>query len=80
MVATPWAAVDKSACGQCVAVSYTEEGFTRMVYAVTVDATGGYFNLDKSGFAGLGGYDAFAAGTLIGSAATVPLENCRRAA
>lgn len=80
MIATPWAGVDKSACGQCVAVSYTDAGYTRTVYAVTVDATGGYFNLDKAGFAGLGGYDAFAAGTLTGSAVTVPIEKCMRVA
>ncbi|KAJ4393848.1 hypothetical protein N0V93_003063 [Gnomoniopsis smithogilvyi] len=81
LIATPWAAADKSACGQCVAVSYTTtSGLKRTVYAVTVDATGGYFNLDKAGFAGLDGYDGFAAGTLVGSAVTVPLEKCLRAA
>lgn len=81
LLATPWAGVDKSACGQCVAVTYTNEsGETRTVYAVTVDATGGYFNLDKASFAGLDGYGSFAAGTLVGSALTVPIEKCKRQA
>lgn len=81
LVATPWAAADKGACGQCVAVSYTtDSGLERTVYAMTVDATGGYFNLDKSGFAGLAGYDSFAAGTLVGGAVTVGIEKCLRAA
>lgn len=81
LIATPWAATDKNACGQCVAVTYTNTaGTKRTVYAVTVDSTGGYFNLDKAGFAGLDGYGSFAAGTLVGSAVTVPIEKCKRAA
>lgn len=80
VIATPWAAQDKNACGQCVALTYTnEEGEKRKVYAVTVDATGGYFNVDKAGFAGLGGYGSFAAGTLSGEAETVDIKKCKRA-
>lgn len=81
LIATPWAADDKSACGQCVEVSYTNaNGTTRKVYGLTVDATGGYFNFDKAGFAGLDGYGSFAAGTLRGSANTVDISKCLRAA
>ncbi|CAN8101081.1 unnamed protein product [Discula destructiva] len=80
IIATPDAANDKGQCGQCVAVSYTNAaGKKRTVYAVTVDSTAGFYNLDKAGFAGLDGYGSFAAGTLKGDAVPVDIKHCRRA-
>lgn len=80
IIATPWAADDKNACGQCVEVTYTNAaGEKRKVYGVTVDSTGGYFNLDQAGFAGLDGRAAFDAGTLQTTTKTVDLQKCRRA-
>lgn len=80
IIATPWAANDKNACGQCVEITYTNaNGIKRKVYGITVDSTGGYFNLDKAGFAGLNGYGSFAGGTLHGSAKAVDIAKCQRA-
>lgn len=62
-----------------MAITYTNAaGIERTINALTVDSTEGYFNLDKAGFAGLDGYGSFAAGTLIASAETVPIEDCVR--
>lgn len=61
-------------------VTYTNAaGEKRKVYGVTVDSTGGYFNFDQAGFAGLDGRGSFDAGTLQATAKTVDLEKCRRA-
>ncbi|KKY38389.1 putative allergenic cerato-platanin asp f13 [Diaporthe ampelina] len=80
IIATPWAADNKTACGQCVEVTYTNAaGEKRKVYGVTVDSTGGYFNFDQAGFAGLDGRASFDAGTLQATATTVDLQKCRRA-
>lgn len=80
IIATPFAADDKSACGQCIEVTYTNaDGEKRKVYGVTVDSTEGYFNFDQAGFAGLDGYGSFAAGTLQGQAKTVDIAKCARA-
>ncbi|POS76763.1 hypothetical protein DHEL01_v204853 [Diaporthe helianthi] len=80
VIATPLAATDKGACGSCVEVTYTNPaGEKRKVYGVTVDSTGGFYNFDQVGFAGLDGRGSFNAGTLQATAKTVGLEKCRRA-
>ncbi|CAG8961350.1 hypothetical protein HYFRA_00013811 [Hymenoscyphus fraxineus] len=81
VIATPLVtAEDKTACGSCVQVTYvTDAGEKNRVYGVTVDGTGGYYNFDKAGFAGLGGRESFNKGTLNVTAETVDIKKCERA-
>ncbi|CAG8958722.1 hypothetical protein HYFRA_00011565 [Hymenoscyphus fraxineus] len=72
-------ATDKSACGTCVEVTYTTDaGEKNKVYGVTVDGTGGYYNFDLAGYAGLGGREPFNKGTLQVKTKTVDLKKCER--